>query len=178
MENIYTGEKFEDLEDIETALGYAKSLMKLADWKHERGYKVQGSTVLFHGSVYGLFNDSRRKNPHGWADKEIIGTRWKYLRFSLKGGVRPLVVYDNLGSIIDPKMLFGYKVKNKPYRKYDYGQRHYQRNLTDKAICKKKGDSKKTKTNWATSEYIDKDGEVQYNYPSSLLQEGSDQKTK
>lgn len=169
VENLYTGEKFEDLEDIETALGYANSLMKLADWKHERGYMMRGSTVLFNDGIYNLFNDSRHKHPHGWVVKEILGTRWKYIRLSLKGDVRPLVVYDNLGSIIDPKILFSYKAKNKPYRKYDHSQKFYQRNLTDKAICKRKGDNKKIKTSWGTSEYVDRDGEVQYNYGSSYF---------
>lgn len=169
VENCYTGEKFEDLADIGIALGYAEKLMKLADWKHERGYMMRGSPVLFNGSIYHLFNDRRSKHPHGWVNYEVLGTRWKYSRFSLKDGIRPLVVYDNLGNIIDPSVLVGYKAKKPSYkgRKYDHSQRYYQRNLTDKATCKRKGDNRKIKTNWATTEYVDRDGEVQYNYGTS-----------
>lgn len=170
VENRYTGDKFEGLEDISTALGYAKLLMKLADKKSKHGYMLLGPSVVFFPSIYHMFNDHRDKGLNGWVDiKTYDGTRWKHFRYVVKDDVRPLVMYDNLGSIVDPKMLFGYNIKNKTYPKYDRTQREYHRELTDRGLCKRKSDGKKIKTNWATVETVDTFGEVSYSVGHSYF---------
>ncbi len=165
VKNIYTGEKFEEIDSIPKALHYAKQLVRFAPEKRVR-YTVYGASIDYHCSLYGLFADSFHKNAHGWVTHIEHKSRWSkyvWMKPVVRSDVRPIIIYDNLGNIITANELFQHKPEAPSYKPWkNRDQWYHHRELTDRNLCKRKGDGKKIKSDWATVETIDNFGEVDY----------------
>ena len=170
VENIYTGESFE-VECLEHALYYATVLMRTKKEKSPFGFWYTGQNVLYSHNLLGLFTESRRKNPHGWfesVERKVIWSKRVCHDLRLRFDARPIIVYDNLGTIVEVKELAKHKAVKPDFRYKSWEERtkqwYYHRELTDRNLCKRKGDGKKIKNEWTTVDYVDTYGEVSYHY--------------
>lgn len=168
VENIYTGEFFE-VDCLEHALYYATILMRTKKEKSPFGFWYAGQNVLHGRNLLGLFTESRRKNPHGWfesVERNVLWSKRVCYDLRLRFDTRPIIVFDNLGSVIEVRELAKHKAvkPNSNYKgwKARHEQWYYHRELTDRNLCKRKGDGKKIKTYWSTVEDIDNNGDIRY----------------
>lgn len=156
VENIYTGESFK-VDCLEHALYYATVLLRSAN-------------VLYYGrALIDLFTESRHKNPFGWfvsVERKVNWTRRPSTDFILRSDVKPIIVYDNLGRVIEVKELAKHRMCKPKHKDSSWNVRrsqwYYHRELTDRNLCKCKGDGKKIKKGWSTIKTVDNDGETRY----------------
>lgn len=168
VENIYTGEKFE-LDSLEHVLYYGTLLMRTAKEKNSLGGYNSGKNVMYNRSVLGLFTESRHKNVHGWTTLVERKRSWsRYISYDLylRSDTSPIIVYDNLGNVVEIKELSRLKwaKPDSNYASWELRRREWyrRREMIDRNLCKRKGDAKKIKTEWATVDYVDNYGEVSY----------------
>ncbi len=174
IENIYTGEQFYTV-NLGMVKYYAMKLM-MTEKKDKYGRKLWPRLVSYDGSSYlDIIAESKRKTPHSWYEvkyHEYIGLDGKqkktFVGYKLRRNVRPIVVYDNLGRIVSRSELAGVKMIQPQYNNTRFQRAQemwdYKRNVTDSALCKRKGDTKKIKSNWATAETVDNLGNKDYDY--------------
>lgn len=165
VQNIYTGEKFDKLQSIENALYYARFLIR-----HPKTKTYLGKNVSYAGSFYELFTNSFRKSPHGWTIYIKRGVRYQWVDEVVRTDSPPIIIYDNLGAVVEPRILTNHKAINPDYRisyHQSYAEWQKKRNKIDSGLCKHKGDARKVKTNWAVIETVDKYGDVDYTYAHS-----------
>lgn len=165
VQNIYTGQKFDELESIEHALYYAKFLIC-----HAKTKTLPGKSVAYSGSFYDLFTNSFHKNAHGWTFFVKGGVYYRWINEYVRAETPPIIIYDNLGRVVEPGILTNHKPKNPDYKnsyRKSYEEWRNKRNKIDRSLCKHKGDARKVKTNWAVTETVDKYGDVDYTYAHS-----------
>lgn len=174
IENIYTDEQFHTV-NLSMVKHYAMKLM-MSEKKDKQGRKLWPREVKFYDSNFlTIIAESKWKNPHGWYEGEYREYQYKigkteryFLGYKLRKNVRPIVVYDNLGRVLSRNELAGVKMESPQYDNSRWNRRlecsAYQRNRTDSALCKRKGDTAKVKSSWATNETVDSYGNKHYNY--------------